>query len=728
MVALATTMLAQTFTIDPSVVKFAEQVNITSVDLYFRQKPYGVGNQSGTLDPGCSVFIVPTAAGGIPNIGKSLDDFIMSRKEFSEIVSSRDATVATKFTFTVPVAVKTGIEYAIIFKPDHDEVYELWKSTRGEISVSTNANSPGIAGKYIGRFFELSSANETWQPLNYKSLKFHVNVARYAYDGVIPQDFVPEFTLYTKNYEFVTYNKTTSVGQFMGGERVYLRKIDGTGNPMFDGTCSVTRGYNVATTTGGAFAGLFSPDGDDSYIAVQATSGGAIDVRKIVAVGNGDNSVTVDSPFSFTGQGVGFIRTVTAKAYVSRNGQFISGKDNFAVLSDSSANSTVNFSNNCLVVGEISGASLANCYFNDILVHSSEPHVYVYTPPQTTYKSNQLFHYTSNNNLNGVMSDGEMSFAVNMYNPINLDVNKPVMLMSRSNEVTLRNWSSKINSESSRIHYQIITTNDYSSPQVDYNASDVFFTRYSINNDYTNEHTNFGNAVSKHITTKVNFAQGRQAEDILVYMHAYKPPYTDFKVYVKFYNSEDPDYFDDKQWTLMREISAARPSSLTNLADYVEYTYALPNFVADPTYNIDTTTSGVIQVTPDTSTILGDGTDFLNELQPGDLIKIYPSIFPNKYFIASVYDIASATELTIYETFTSADSARMGSYGLKIDKIANKYQAFQNMANSNTLRYYNSKMTPFDKYDSFAIKVVFLSNNQFIIPKLANLRAVGVSA
>lgn len=719
-------MEAQTFTIDRNVVNFAEQVNITSVDLYFKKKPLKIGNKSGGLEPGVSVFLVPTSAEGVPNF-KTLDDYTVARKEFSEIVSSVDASTITKFNFLTPVPVKTGIEYAMIVKYDNNEDFELWASNRGEINVSSEVASPGIAGKYVGRYFELSTDKNTWQSLPYKSLKFKVNVGRYAFNGVIPDDYQPEFTLHMKNYEFVTYNLGLSVGTFNGGEYVFQDK------DTADGTCAVVAGNNIATTTSGAFAGFFTPQGNSNPSFIVVKNGDRCDVRQVVSITDSDNTITVDRPFSFSNSGSAFIRTVTAKAYLNKNSRYINGSDNFIVLSDSSANSTVRFTNNSILIGEVSRAIIANAYFNDILVHSSDPHVYVHTPPGTNYTVDQIFHYTSSDNLNGINSTGEMSFPIQMYQPENLDVNQPVMLKSRSNEVAYRGWQANVFNESSRLKYTIITTNDYTTPQIDYNATDVFFTRYLINNDYTNEHTKYGAAFSKHITKKINFANGRQAEDILVYLQAYKPAGTDLKVYAKLFNSQDSDYFDDKDWTLLKETSGNRVSSLTNLSDFVEYTYGLYDY-SDPTFNVasgwssTTTAGGVVAVSGGSTTLTGTGTDFSTDLQSGDLIKIYPSLFPEKYVIGSVYTTTSATTLTLNTPISSTEATYLGSFGLKVQKLNSKYQAFVNKTNSNTVRYFNSNMTLFDKYDTFAIKIVFLSESQFIIPKVANIRAVGVSA
>jgi hypothetical protein len=138
--------------------------------------------------------------------------------------------------------------------------------------------------------------------------------------------------------------------------------------------------------------------------------------------------------------------------------------------------------------------------------------------------------------------------------------------------------------------------------------------------------------------------------------------------------------------------------------------------------------NGIISISSGSATVTGVGTDFVTDLDIGDLIKIHQPLFPEKYVIASISNISTTTNLTLQTVVSSADFNYLGTTGLKIGKIQYKNQAFQNVRNNNTVRYYNSAMTVFDKYDTFAIKVVFLSDTQFIIPKVSNIRAVGVSA
>jgi hypothetical protein len=82
-------------------------------------------------------------------------------------------------------------------------------------------------------------------------------------------------------------------------------------------------------------------------------------------------------------------------------------------------------------------------------------------------------------------------------------------------------------------------------------ASTITFQRYLVNNSYANEHTNYGNAISKGIEVKVNLQENNFAEDIRVYSTVYRPYGTDIKMYARIHNSTDPEAFDDKDWTLL---------------------------------------------------------------------------------------------------------------------------------------------------------------------------------
>ena len=71
-----------------------------------------------------------------------------------------------------------------------------------------------------------------------------------------------------------------------------------------------------------------------------------------------------------------------------------------------------------------------------------------------------------------------------------------------------------------------------------------------INNDDTNEHiTDGGNALSKYVSRTVTLGEGLDAEDIKVFVNAYKPAGTDVKVYAKAINQADGIGIEEGIWS-----------------------------------------------------------------------------------------------------------------------------------------------------------------------------------
>jgi hypothetical protein len=149
---------AQTFFLDPSVVKNASEVAITKISLFFRAKPKEKDNRSGITGPGVELIIVP-CVNGIPAITSqgtirpteatehgarfSSGPTEVSRIEWNQIQPSIDGSVATQFMFKKPVMVKSNAEYAILVKFDGNEDYVLWANKKGDLIVNTKTVSPG---------------------------------------------------------------------------------------------------------------------------------------------------------------------------------------------------------------------------------------------------------------------------------------------------------------------------------------------------------------------------------------------------------------------------------------------------------------------------------------------------------------------------------------------------------------------------------------------------------
>lgn len=249
----------------------------------------------------------------------------------------------------------------------------------------------------------------------------------------------------------------------------------------------------------------------------------------------------------------------------------------------------------------------------------------------------------------------------------------------------------------------------------------LVFSRYEVNDDYTGEEGAYGNASAKGLSKKVTFSSNTAAEDVKVWLAAWKPSGTNIKVYAKIHNSQDIEAFDDKDWTLLElESGQDLVSSQYDEEDRIELGYGFPQWP-----NTSLTLTGTV-TTAASNTIVGSNTLFESELVVGDLIRVYSPLFSNtNYQVALVSGIASNTSLSIATPISNVDI--IGT-GMKVQKVGFKHQAFNNIMNDNVVRYYSSSMAEYDTFDTLQVKVVMLADDEDLVPKVDSIEVVGVSA
>lgn len=711
---------AQSFYVDPANCDDATEIMLTSIDLFCKSKPAnnsypagtpGIVSESGVTNPGVTIFLVPTKD-RVPTF-VNLSDHPSARREYSSIATSNDATVVTNFTFSNPPLLKTGFEYAIIIKHDFSASYEWWTSKEGDIIVGTANTSAGPAGQYVGNYYTFSTSTASWSPLNSTDLKFNVYSARFANNGTI-FDANGTFVFTAKNTEYVRFNELTSTLTFAGQEMVYQVQANATG------TMAVTNNSLSAVGNGTSFQSLFTVGNDPEYVVIQ--SGNTVNLRKVVSVIS-NTSLTVDKPITFTNAAATFYKAPVATIQSIRNSYRDGAKSKIVILTNSNSNGALKFSNSKNIVGEISGATLTNTEIVDITVNGFVPEIDIKVPNKTDYTGTIAAYYTVNAASNATILDSTpMIKDIKAFQIYEFNQEDAVVLPSKSNEVSLLPGTVYANtpSKSSVITITPTVENDFVSPYVNRAGASVYYFRYLINNDYTNEHTKYGNAYSKHVTTKVNLQDDNFAEDLIVYLTAIRPVGTDLKVYAKLYNKNDTDAFDDKDWTLLEYENNSSGIYSANGSHLVELSYGLTSYP-----NSAFTSNGSVTTTLSQTNVVGSGTTFSTDYANNDLVKIYSPLSPNNYVVGVVSNVTNNTLLTLTSPITN--NSLVGS-GFKIDKLAFKYQAFNNKLNDNVARYYNSSMVEFDTFTSFQVKVVFLSNSQFIVPKIEDIKVVPVSA
>lgn len=145
-------------------------------------------------------------------------------------------------------------------------------------------------------------------------------------------------------------------------------------------------------------------------------------------------------------------------------------------------------------------------------------------------------------------------------------------ILSRSKEVDKLSGNSSVD-----LRATMTTTSDFVSPVLDLRERSIIGIKNMINSTVIGEDTVYGSAMSKYVSKIVTLADGQEAEDLKVYITAYKPPRTKVLVYAKLWNPEDTDTFDAKKWTLMTQVTdSSLFSDPKNVEDYREFEFDMP--------------------------------------------------------------------------------------------------------------------------------------------------------
>jgi hypothetical protein len=72
-----------------------------------------------------------------------------------------------------------------------------------------------------------------------------------------------------------------------------------------------------------------------------------------------------------------------------------------------------------------------------------------------------------------------------------------------------------------------------------------------------NETSNTTSSASRYVSKNVILAEGQDAEDLVTYLTAYRPPGTDLKIYGKLLSTSDSDTFQNKEWSALVETTSS---------------------------------------------------------------------------------------------------------------------------------------------------------------------------
>lgn len=691
----------QTFYADPEIVNKSSQVGITSIEVFVKVKPNTTKNISGNSKPGITVKICDVE-NDEPVLSKCYETSL-SRKEYDEIYSFADASTPVTFGFKKPVKLATGKFYGIVISCD-DPSYEFWVNKAGDKLVGTNTPSSGSNLVKDGKMY-LKNNSSVFKAISDTDLKFRINCAKYT-ESSSTKTFV------NANYEFFTI--TGRSGNFLGGEWVYKKSA------YANGLISIMRGSDAINGIGTNFTSFV--EGDPIVVI---GDGNKKEVLFVSSVSN-NTLMTTKNPAPFSNTGASYFNSVVGKVYY---------KDEMAnklYLSYSTAN-TLYFGVGNTIVGVDSSASANIASIDTLSIDRIKVKGDIKTPAYGKIDIN--FNAAAKNGTSYDFVDNRQE-RVEINNIRVKDVTKyDAHILSRSQEIMnsslYSNTSLLVNNKSIKInaHLQLNSDQLYASPSFENGQIDLYVVKNTVSNNYVvssngvsldSEVGGNGAAVARHIANKVVFNKGQYAEDVRMFMTAYRPLNTDIKVYVKVHNSQDPEPFDDKAWTPLEYVTDPKSySSSEDQNDFIEYELGLPSY-SDTAVDVP----GVFKTAYGNTTVLATGVNPSAYIANNDVIKIYNSLLPENYTIA-VAKVVNGSSITLGSAISSNSVA---SSGMSIAKLKYPNIAFNNPLNSGVSRYYNDDLVEVDKFDSMQVKIVFLSDSTYVIPKIDQIQVLGVSA
>jgi hypothetical protein len=511
---------------------------------------------------------------------------------------------------------------------------------------------------------------------------------------------------------------------------------------------SKVRFVNNTIQTITASGGTGYNNSDVLYIqGFQNVAGKAVGGYPAIAniVTNGSGTITNIYPSNL---GCGFVNSQNMFAAVSN-----STPGNQLTNTSAGSGASFTYTVGATVITEQTNNIFQNCIVSNFNIDDITAFFKLDSPAGITYAITATTQYYMNvdsavyGGLSWYVQNAPTSFPITLNKISSLVSNNPVAFVSWSNEFvtcfangalnTFINASSQI---SNGIIIQVAThlniPNDFIAINIPAPPT-IEFGHFVVNNSWYNEYTNSGNAWAKHITSLINF--NNSAEDLRVYLTVYKPINTDFRVYAKIQNANDPGFFSKEDWTELQLIAGqGLVSSSVDRSNYVELGYG---FYPYPQMNTQsgafqtTTLAGTISTTNNSSNVVGVNTSFIStaNIANGAMVRIYAPLFPAAdYIVATVNNAVSDTQLNLDTVFTSnvniGGNPALIANGLAIDVIGYPHQTFNNINNDNVSRYWSQSTVKYDGFSLMQLKVVMLSNAYSYIPEIHDIRLLGVSA
>lgn len=583
----------------------SENVLITSIDLYFKQKANS------------NIMLEMREVSDTGYLTSKVLPFGRVRKRSSDVIVSNNSFNATTFTFESPILLEANKEYGfIVFADDFSPDYRIWTAETG---VADILNPNRINNKAWNQgTMSYSTSGRNYTAVQNEDVKFKLKRAEFS-------STTGTAVFKNADYEFLTINSVS--GSFTGGELVgqmansYLNVQLTTNTDSRDiftntsliatlssndsvlivyGTANSISTANVkvvgtSVTNAGATTTAFDTEyangdfikiGTEVRMVTNVASATALsvdapfnasitdqqhwsvtpqfDVLKVID--RSSLSIRVNKPPRYSTNSTSLIVSSIQRVVSGSVKYYNAANNNLHLIESTAANSTflTRVSNStyfAYLVGDNSQALAKVTSIDNLQATSFIPFINTLQVPSTNFNFYSTFTTTS----------GKTTKFYSLAGKSKIDIGENALFKSKSNEI-----DGTVIKKSYFAGLTMTSPRNVVSPIIDISPSSIIINRNIINNDYSNENTRFGNSSCKYVTRRLELADGLEAEDIKVYLKAYRPNGTNIKVYAKILSNVDTELFNDKDWSELSMVTSDSivSSSLSekNLREY-EYTF-----------------------------------------------------------------------------------------------------------------------------------------------------------
>jgi hypothetical protein len=279
-------------------------------------------------------------------------------------------------------------------------------------------------------------------------------------------------------------------------------------------------------------------------------------------------------------------------------------------------------------------------------------------------------------------------------------------VLSRTNEV-----NQMAGGYSNMIEVTMTTASNVVSPLVDTSRTQTIIIDNVINNDTTNETLpSHGSLLNKYLSKVVTLNEGQDAEDMIVYLTAYRPPGTDVKVWLKILNAQDPNNIGDQHWVELIKggTGDGTYSSLDDRNNFKEYVYTVPVNPLDRLTLANTTTTVNVG-----HTLVGLTSGFSASVS---------SIETGPIYVMSASGFAAGETANIVSSGVTIGNTLISFTGKTVSLTGSSGGA------SNVITYTTDTGVTYTTYKYFAVKIGLLNDgiNSAVYPRAADLRCLAL--